>query len=256
MRFYSFVLALGLFALAAFSAQAAPEKQSFTVDASVAVSSLQGVVEEHLAGILHAERAIAASTAAQSGEWEQIRSALARLADDLSTDSAVWYVFPDGRYYTVEKGLVTQNLKDRAYFPALMAGEDIEGDLVISKSTGQRSVIVATPVAAGGKVIAAIGVSVSANLLSRMIEEKTQLPADMYFYAINHDSKIALHRYIDRIFQHPTDIGDEALGPIFNAVLDKDHGVFAYTLNGEEITSVYQTSKASGWHFFIAKKQR
>ncbi len=50
MRIYSSVLALGLFALWAFPAQAAPEKQSFSIDASVAVSSLQGVVEEHLAG--------------------------------------------------------------------------------------------------------------------------------------------------------------------------------------------------------------
>lgn len=254
MRFYSFVFALVFFAMGSFGAQAAPKNQMPNVDVSVAVSSFQGIVEEHLAGILHTERAIAASSDAQTEDWAKVQPALAKLSGDLATDSAVWYVFPDGHYYTVEKGLVTQNLKDRAYFPALMAGKDIEGDLVISKSTGQRSVIVATPVMVGGKAIAAIGVSVSANLLSQMIEEKTRLPADMYFYAIDPDSKISLHRYIDRIFKHPTDIGDEALGPLFKSALDKERGVFAYTLNGDQITSVYQASSVTGWHFFIAVK--
>lgn len=253
MRFYSFLMAFVFLSLGFLPAQAASEKQTLNVDASVVANSFQGIAEEHLAGILRGERVIAASAEAQSGDWGRVRPALVRLSADLSTDSAVWYAFPDGHYYTVEKSLVTQNLKDRIYFPELMAGSDIEGDLVISKSTGQRSVIVATPVMVGGKMIAAIGVSVSASLLSRLIEEKTRLPADMYFYAINPDSKIALHRNIDRIFKHPSDIGDEALGPIFNTVLDKDHGIFSYTLNGEEITAAYQTSKATGWHFFIAK---
>jgi len=253
MRFPLFFLILSLCTLGALPAKAAPENQNPQMQASIVVSGFQGIVEEQLAGILHAERAIAAGADAQSGDWERVRSALVRLSDDLPTASAVWYAFPDGHYYTVEKGLVTQNLKDRTYFPTLLAGKDVEGDLVISKSTGQRSVIVATPVMLNGKTIAAIGVSVSANLLSQWVDQKIQLPADMYFYAINRDGKIALHRNIDRIFKHPEDIGDEALGPVFNTVLDKQRGVFSYTLNGAEISAVYQASTQSGWHFFIAK---
>lgn len=224
-----------------------------TVETQVALNAYQGLIEEHLAGVLRSIRVAAASTDGQSAGWERARPMLERLDKDLETDATVWFAMPDGKYYSTNaEGLTDQNLVDRSYFPRLMTGQDVEGDLVVSKSTGHRSVIVATPVMANGKVVAAIGVSLRLRLLTQLVEKNTQLPANMYFYSLNSDALISTHRNIERMFKHPTDIGDESLGPIFTSALAKEKGRLDYHLNGNNISAIFQKSKALGWHFFIA----
>jgi methyl-accepting chemotaxis protein len=182
---------------------------------------------------------------------------LDRLSDDLETDATVWFALPDGSYYSTEaKGLTDQNLKDRPYFPGLMTGEDVEGDLVVSKSTGHRSVIVATPVKHEGQVVAAIGVSLRLRLISQLIENYTRLPDDIYFYSINADGLISTHRYIDRMFKHPADIGDESIGPRFARALASETGQLAYPLLGKNISAIFRKSPILGWHFFLAQEAR
>jgi methyl-accepting chemotaxis protein len=227
--------------------------QMATVGAQVVLNAYQGLVEEHLSGVLHSIKLAAESSEAKSANWERTRPMLDRLDKDLETDASVWYAMPDGKYYSTNaEGLTEQNLGDRSYFPQLMAGKDVEGDLVVSKSTGHRSVIVATPVVVDGKVVAAIGVSLRLRLLSQFVEKNTQLPANMYFYSMNSDALISSHRNIDRMFKHPTDIGDESLGPIFTSALAKEKGQLGYNLHGKNISAIFQKSKALGWHFFIA----
>jgi len=231
---------------------ATPTKMA-TVNVQVVLNAYQGLVEEHLSGVLRSIKVIAASPEAKSANWERTRPMLDRLDKDLETDASVWFAMPDGSYYsTSADGLTEQNLGDRSYFPQLMAGKDVEGDLVVSKSTGHRSVIVATPVMANGKVVAAIGVSLRLRLLSQLVEKNTQLPTNMYFYSMNSDALISTHRNIDRMFKHPTDIGDESLGPIFISALAKEKGQLDYNLHGKNISAIFQKSKALGWHFFIA----
>ena len=233
---------------------ATPTKMA-TVDAQVVLNAYQGLVEEHLSGVLHSIKVVAESPEAKSANWERTRPMLDRLDKDLETDASVWYAMPNGSYYsTSAEGLTEQNLGDRSYFPLLIGGRDVEGDLVVSKSTGHRTVIVATPVKVDGKVVAAIGVSLRLRLLTQFIEKNTQLPADMYFYSMNSDALISTHRNIDRMFKHPTDIGDESLGPIFTSALAKEKGQLDYKLNGKNISAIFQKSKALGWHFFIARQ--
>jgi methyl-accepting chemotaxis protein len=235
-------------------APATPTKMA-TVDAQVVLNAYQGLVEEHLAGVLHSIRAVAVSSEAKSANWERTKPILDRLSNDLETDAAVWYAMPDGTYFSTDaEGLTEKNLSDRSYFPRLMSGKDVEGDLVLSKSTGHRSVVVATPVMADGKVVAAIGVSLRLRLISQFVEKNTQLPTNMYFYSMNADALISTHRNIDRMFKHPTDIGDESLGPAFANSLKSEKGELDYSLNGKKISAIFQKSKALDWHFFIARQ--
>ena len=167
------LIALALSMLATLPARAetpAASTKTATVDAQVVLNAYQGLVEEHLSGVLHSIRAVAVSSEAKSANWERTKPMLDRLSKDLETDASVWYAMPDGKYYSTNaEGLTEQNLGDRSYFPRLMAGQDVEGDLVVSKSTGHRTVIVATPVKVDGKVVAAIGVSLRLRLLTQFI---------------------------------------------------------------------------------------
>lgn len=249
-------LALSMLAILPARAEApAASTKTATVDAQVVLNAYQGLVEDHLSGVLHSIRAVAVSSEAKSANWERTKPMLDCLSNDLETDAAVWLAMPDGTYFSTDaEGLTEKNLSDRSYFPRLMSGKDVEGDLVLSKSTGHRSVIVATPVMADGKVVAAIGVSLRLRLISQLVEKNTQLPANMYFYSMNSDALISTHRNIDRMFKHPTDIGDESLGPIFATSLKAERGKLDYELNGKNISAIFQKSKALGWHFFIARQ--
>ena len=225
------------------------------VDAQVVLNAYQGLVEEHVSGVLRAIRVIAISNEATSAEWMKVKPMLDRFGADLETEAAVWFALPDGSYFsTSAEGVTDQNLRDRSYFPALMAGRDVEGELVISKSTGHRSVIVATPVTKDGKVVAAIGVSLRLRLISQLVENHTQLPDEWYFYSLTPDALISTHRNIDRMFKHPTDIGDESLGPRFAESLATERGRLDYPLHGKTISAIFQKSKNLNWHFFIARQ--
>ncbi len=231
------------------------ESSHFSSDARVALGAYRGMVEEHAEGIVRALRIIANTTEAKSGTWEALKSVLTRYSDDLPTDATAWFVLPDGSYYATEtSGMTEQNLKDRHYFPALMSGKEVFGDLVISKSTGHRSVIIASPVVSEGKVIGGVGVSLRVRLLSELVDKHMPLPPDSYFYALERDTRIVLHRKAERMFKTPSDVGDEALGEEFKRVLREDHGTFEYTLNGKKMAAIYESSPMLGWYFFIAKE--
>ncbi len=246
-------LFIGFFSLHVQAQQPSPH---FSPDAQLALGAYRGMVEEHVGGILKALRIVATTSEAKSGKWEECGPLLKRYSEDLPTDATAWFVLPDGSYSATEAGGETdQNLKDRHYFPALMAGKEVFGDLVISKSTGHRSVIVAVPVVADGKTIGAVGVSLRVRLLSQIVDERMPLPPNSYFYALERDTRIVLHRKAERMFQTPSDVGDEALGEEFKKLLaERQAGSFEYTLNGKKMAAIFELSPTLGWYFFIAKE--
>jgi hypothetical protein len=228
-----------------------------SLDPQAALGAYMGLVEEHFASIIRTERALALTTEARSGKWDSVKPLLDSFSNDLPTDATVWYARPDGSYYTTESGKLTdQNLKDRTYFPRLLAAQEVKGDLVISKSTGHRSVIVAVPVAVNGRIVAAIGVSVRVHLLSDLVSAHMMLPDNTYFYALDPNAKIVLHRYADRLFRNVNEVADESLGEAFRTVMDKEEGTFDYKLDGKKMTSIFRKSVPLGWYFFIAQEKK
>lgn len=255
----SFFLFIGYLCCSLFVPTQAPAQEAvspFGIMESATLGAFRGVVEEHIAGIRRSLRIIADSAEARSGSWERCGPLLKQLSDDVKTDATAWFVMPDGSYSATEAGGETdQNLKDRLYFPSLMSGKEVFGDLVISKSTGHRSVIIAVPVSMEGKVIGAVGVSLRVRLLSQLVDTYMPLPGNSYFYALERDTRIALHRKAERMFQTPSDVGDEALGEEFRRLLNaRNSGSFEYTLHGKKIASIFELSPTLGWYFFIAKE--
>jgi methyl-accepting chemotaxis protein len=255
MRTLSLLASIVVLAVASFAACAEPQPAPMTTDARVTLKAYQGLVEEHLVGILRAEKALAVTSDAKSAKWENIKPALKRLSTSLGTDAAVWFALPDGGYYTAEGDRAELRLKDREYFPSLLAGQDVLGSLVVSKSTGHRSIIVATPVIDQGRIVGAIGVSVRTRLVSKLVEKNTGLPESMYFYALDANEQLAIHKNPDRIFKHPADI-DPRLEPVFAPILKKDQGAFQYTLDGKPIAAIFNKSALTGWRFVLVQEQK
>jgi hypothetical protein len=253
MQRRTFLACGALVALGATRAVASPRSKSFTVDARVVLQSYQALVEQYLMDVLHAIRAIAATSDARSASWPAIKPALDRLGQDLSTSATVWLAQPDGSYASTEGVAAGATLADRDYFPELIAGRDVIARLVVSKSTGHRSIVVATPVEKGGRVVAAIGVSLRARLVSQVVADRMRLPQGMSFYALDSNGQAAIHMDPERMFQFPAELGEVTLKSAVATILSQPQGSVDYRFGGKSRTAIFEQSAITGWHFVLVR---
>lgn len=219
-------------------------------DMRILLNAFTAIAEEDIERTLRGMKILSETEEVQSGDWNAMRGPLAEFSRSGINAAAVWYARPDGHYYTVEKGLTVQNLSDRPYFPRLMSGATVVGDLVISKSTGKRSAILAVPVRKSGKISGALGVSLSSDIMSRMLQEKMALPGDMVFYALNAQGQSSLHKESNLLFTFPSDIGSKTLKDAAGEMLSRQEGVVRYDFHGEKVV-VYKRSQLTDWVFAI-----
>ena len=243
-------LALSLATLPALP-RAAEVQPGLSVDAKIALNGYAALVEAYLQGVLTALETLASTQEAGSADWERIQEPLAQLGKGITTAAAVWFARPDGAYFTVVGGLTDQNLKDRAYFPRLMAGQAVAGDLVVSKATGKKSIIVAAPVKKAGKVIGALGASIATEKLSGWVDGRMALPPEVVFYALDDQGRTALHRETALLFEFPSEMGSESLHDAVQQMLATPEGTVQYTFRGAQKTAIFARSKATGWVFVL-----
>ena len=221
------------------------------LDSRVALDAYRAAVEARLEGVRNAMRAVAATEEARSGAWEQARGPLAALASGAGEAAAVWYALPDGRYWTVAGGLSDASLKDRAYFPDLLMGREVVGALVVSKSTGARALIVASPVVVQGKIAGAVGVSIDAAKLAADLDTAIRFPPSVVFYALDSTGETALHRAGDLIFAFPSAQGSPTLSRAVETMLSTQEGVVHYEYGGSQKTAVFTRGRLTGWVFVL-----
>lgn len=251
-RTLSILWCTGLLAFVSPSADRAQgSSEALRLDAQIVLTAYAGLVEEHLLGVLNGLKALAATQDAKSGEWERLRGPLRQFRNGVPTQVAVWFAEPDGSYFTVAQGRAAGTLRDRDYFPSLLRGEDVIGSLVISKSTGARSVIVAAPIVRDGKVIGALGTSISATALARRVADRITLPGNVIFYALDRHGLTALHKETDLIFQFPSDLGDESLQSAVRKMLSQPQGTVQYAFRGTHRSVLFAQSRSTGWVFAL-----
>ena len=232
-------------------AAAADRDHQVALDPAVSLNGYAALVGQQFAQIRIGLRILAASENAASGDWSRIKGPLAILANGTPTSAAVWFARPDGSYFTVEGGLTGQNIKGRDYFPKLMAGNEVAGDLVVSKSTGQRSAIVAVPVTAGNRIIGALGVSVAMEKVAAQIEAELGFPPAVMFYALDRAGEIALHRQSRLLFEFASEFGSPTLNEALKEMLAKPEGIVHYEFENAGRTAIFKRSDITGWVFAL-----
>jgi hypothetical protein len=176
------------------------------MDAEVGVSAAAALTEARIEGVVGSMEVMAVVDEVLSGDWDEMVDVLTTF-EEASIPLVAWYALPNGSYYTVDEGKTSANLADRAYFPRVLAGEIVVGDLVVSKSTGRKVMVAVVPVKAGGDVTGVLGVSVYLDELSRSIVEDMGLPGDMVLYAVNGEGEVALHSDADMLMEDSSALG-------------------------------------------------
>ncbi len=221
----------------------------YKTDPRTTLAAVMGLVDEHIAGALNGLRLLSVTEPVKGGDWETMKPLLLKFAENVQ--GVVWFVRPDGTYFTAEKGLMEQKLNDRAYFEPLMSGRVILGELVISRSTGKKSAVIAVPVQKDGRVTGAVGASLSLDKMSALVNDTLNLPENMVFYALDDLGRSALHKDPGLLFELPAAQGSGTLTKAAEEMLSKAEGAVVYELKGMSKTVFYKRSALTNWHFAL-----
>jgi hypothetical protein len=222
----------------------------FTVDGMLALHAITACIDEQIRGVATVLQSIAASREAKSGKWERIRSLLDETEKQI-VPSVLWFARTDGSYYTVDKGLIDKNLKDRPYFPEVLGGEVSVGTLLVSRSTGENVTVVAVPIRDRGEVTGVLGASIYLGALNEKILDVLDLSENMIFYVLDDRGITALHFRPEFIFHDPTELESPSLASAVREILTNREGVLRYEFEGKPREVIYTTSSYTGWHFML-----
>jgi Cache domain len=254
-RFFAQLGMVSLLSFAAFLPQSSfaadsSAKPEPVIDIKAALSALSALADCRIEAMADALAVAAQAQDAQSLEWDKVKPLLVTVQKRFGPAN-VWFARLDGSYFTVEKGLTDKNLKDRPYFPKVMAGEISVGELVVSRATGGNTVIAAVPIKKDGKVIGMLGASIYLEKLAQEIKRAAPMPAGVVFYALDSNGQIALHTQEGLIFQEATQLGGPSLTAAVKHMLANRDGVVTYEFAGGRQTALFQTSALTGWKFAI-----
>ena len=225
----------------------ATEYASLKVDGEVALSSLIALADGHLEKMAASLAVFATSSEARSAEWTKIEAPLAGLAG-LNVPALLWFALPDGSYGDLEEGKAEGNLSERAYFPKVLAGEVVIGDLVVSKATGKNVAIVAVPVRVDGEVVGVLGSSIYLDSLSALLQRQMSLDENTIFYAFDAQPLLAVVWDEGLIFQDPTALSP-AVRRAFQEMMRDGDGTVTYPFRGQERTVRYRKSEITDWWY-------
>jgi hypothetical protein len=248
---------LGLFLItASFSVSWADDKKKPLVfDADVVLSSVMTIADNYIRSIAVELELAAVTEEAASLDWQRIKPLLAKIEDSEADEAIAWYAQPDGKYYTVDDGLTDKNLKDRSYFPNVLAGLTSVGELVISKSTGQISTIIAVPIKKNDAVTGILGVSLFTKKLSAQMKNSLGFKDDASFFALNKDHITALNIRPELIFLDPEKQGNPSMTKAIKEMLSKDQGTLEYDFHGKRRV-IFKKSTYTNWWYAVGKEVR
>lgn len=226
------------------------QQKTVMTDGRIALAAMISLTDNHIKKIADSLDVLSLTDEARSGNWEKIKPLLAAV-EKSCVPAAFWFVHPDGTYYTVDKGRMDQSLKDRDYFPALMAGKRVINSFVVSKSTGNKSLISASPIIKDGKIIGALGASIFLEQLKETLKKEMSIPDDLIFYALNEKGITVLNWKEGRVFLNPVQLGSDTLTSATKEMLHSKEGMVVFEFEGQPRRIIYQTSPLTGWRFAL-----
>lgn len=214
-----------------------------------ACAELERQCGETLAGL----RSIAAGSVAQRGNWEELKPQLEEL--NARIPGAYFYALPDGNYYSIALDYTNLNISDREYFPGLIAGDEVHGWPLYSRSSGKKSALFAVPITSDGKTTGALGASLFLDDLSASLTRSAAIPADFTWFVVDREGKTILDREPEYIFMNALADGGESLAAAIRTVIGNDRGEVSYEIGGINREASYQKLILPDWWMVMAHRE-
>jgi hypothetical protein len=243
-------LALALACLSLMAQPAGPGGHDYLENTlNVAAHSLDGLMLNTLGAL----ELIAATPEAKQGDWNGIKPYLQKQQKLLA--GAYFFALPDGNYYTVQQDLTNLNLSSREYFPSLMAGKQVWGFPIHSRSTDKKSALLACPVRSGDKVTGALGASVFLDELQRKINDELRLPDNCTWFVVDSSGLTMLDREPEYIFMNALTEGSASLKGTLEQAFKAEQGRIDYELGGLARKGFFRRLPHLDWWMVMVRKE-
>jgi len=207
---------------------------------------LSNFIDIRLGSFLEVLEAFALTGDVHSGKWKRIKPLLVE-REKSAPEGRIWYLLPDGSYYTTVDNLTSKNLKTRSYFPGLIAGNPELGTVVVSKSTGKTVAVAAAPIIVDDQVKGALGTSIYLQNINDDINKAFPLSAGNIYFAVDVQNTIVLHSDGSLIGQKFSSMSEELL-PISKS----NSGKCSFDYEGKRWEASWITASDTNWKIVIA----
>jgi len=195
---------------------------------------------------------IARSPEAGSAKWEAIYPQLEAISHRLP--GVYFFVLPDGNYYSVDKGYTNLNLSNRGYFESLFAGNPVLGYEIYSRSSGQKSALMAAPIIVQGKVVGALGSSLFLDDMHVRVNRELSIPEDYTWFAVNNQGLTMLDQDKDFIFMNALTQGTPSLSKAISEALKGSDGEIEYDLGNTTRKGRYARLPSLDWRLILVER--
>ena len=207
---------------------------------------LSRFIDVRLGSFLEVLKAFALTGDVHSRQWKKIKPLLVE-RERLAPEGRIWYLLPDGSYYTTVDDLTSKNLKSRSYFPGLIGGNPVLGTVVVSKSTGRTVAIAAAPIVDENHVKGALGTSIYLQNINDDIGKAFPLSTGNIYFAVDTQGTIALHSDGSLIGQKLSSMSEKLL-----PIIKSNSGKCGFAYEGKRWKVTWTTASDTNWKIVIA----
>ncbi len=140
------------------------------------------------------------------------------------------------------------NIKERGYFVEAMKGNATISEPVISKSTGEPIIVVASPILdKSGKVIGLIGATIDLSMITDIVNTE-KLGETGYAFMVNREGTVIAHPNDELILEDNFLVNKpESLMAIGQKMVKGEKGVGSYEFEGDKKILAYSPVSSTGW---------
>ncbi len=194
--------------------------------------------------------------------WDKKVSDLQKEAERLGFQ-AFALIDPDGNGVRFDAKRSVAKLGDRAYFKTAISGKSTYSDVIISRVTGEPTVIVAVPVKRDGVIKGVFYGIRDGREISNLVKD-VKYGESGYAYVINREGTVIGHKNYDLVLKQFNPVkaakDDPKLVPLAGAVermIKGEKGIANYFFNNRDIvTSFSPIDNTDGWTITVAVEQR
>lgn len=190
----------------------------------------------------------------QTMDWAKMQNYLVSEVSRQRNFHQLTLVRPTGAYATTKVGEAKANLRDRQWFQAVMAGQTLVTDPVISRTTGRTQINVVTPIPnlQTGRIVGGLSGAIEIQRFQEILQ-RLNYGEESYAFALNAQGSAIAHPNPDVIStqEAPTasflQSPNAELAAIARKMLQKQQGIELIQLEGRWVYIAYVPLQEASW---------